>query len=537
MSGALVFGQNLSERVYISTDRDVYVAGDDMFCSAFCFDLGTGSMSAYSSVAYLEISSAEGPVQTARLALQKGRGAGVVSLQNNIPTGNYRLVAYTAQCFNEVGYDFESCSKLISIINPFTTDRASSGVEIVNGDVSPDTTEPRSQGGVRAELGDAVTLTNTSGKTISVSVSLAHDDGIPSPGRTDIASFRSGVRPGTAFAKVRELDYAGEVIRARVRGLENENISKVAGKSAFLSVPGTGSSVYGSVIGEDGVAVFRTENIYGNVDAVLEVDAPELDCHMEIEQPFAGVKATGLAPLKLSDSFEDRILQRSVAMQVLKAAHADSLYDYLPVPVSLMFKDAPVEYVLDDYTRFPLMEELFIEFISQVRAGKDARGRTLNVYLEDTHRPGSSSVLSSLIMLDGVPVPDHNKIFDYDPLLVEKIQVYPNTYSLGSWNFAGIVNFVTYKKNLPSYTFPENARVVSYQGVSFPVASYLPAKVEDVPDLRQTIFWHPMIELAPGESVSLDYVRPSYSGTFRLTVEGVDSEGGAVRAETRSELR
>ena len=29
---------HLSERVYVSTDRDVYVAGDEMFLSAFCLD-------------------------------------------------------------------------------------------------------------------------------------------------------------------------------------------------------------------------------------------------------------------------------------------------------------------------------------------------------------------------------------------------------------------------------------------------------------------------------------------------------------------
>ena len=89
--------EHLSERVYVSTDSDVYVAGDDMFVSAFCLDMATGAMSGGSAVAYLEVISPEGPVQTGKIALRKGRGGGVVSLPNTIPTGNYKLVAYTGR--------------------------------------------------------------------------------------------------------------------------------------------------------------------------------------------------------------------------------------------------------------------------------------------------------------------------------------------------------------------------------------------------------------------------------------------------------
>ncbi|MBQ9877404.1 MAG: hypothetical protein IJM29_01865, partial [Bacteroidales bacterium] len=47
----------------------------------------------------------------------------------------------------------------------------------------------------------------------------------------------------------------------------------------------------------------------------------------------------------------------------------------------------------------------------------------------------------------------------------------------------------------------------------------------NVPDLRQTILWHPLIELAPGESRVLEYVLPSYQGRFKVVVEGFDLSG------------
>ena len=43
--------ERLSERVYVSTDRDVYVAGDELFFSAFCLDMTDGGFSSASNTA------------------------------------------------------------------------------------------------------------------------------------------------------------------------------------------------------------------------------------------------------------------------------------------------------------------------------------------------------------------------------------------------------------------------------------------------------------------------------------------------------
>ena len=89
--------QRQAERTYISTDKDVYVAGERIWCSAFCVDPATGQLSSVSGVAYLELHSAAGMAASARIALLGGRGAGSVDLPAALPTGNYRLIAYTAQ--------------------------------------------------------------------------------------------------------------------------------------------------------------------------------------------------------------------------------------------------------------------------------------------------------------------------------------------------------------------------------------------------------------------------------------------------------
>lgn len=515
--------QNLSERVYVSTDRNVYIAGEDMFCSAFCFNLRDHELSDLSNIAYLELISQSGPVQTAKIALKDGRGGGLMNIANTIPTGNYRLVAYTSQCFNEIGYDYEEGSKLISIYNPFTTERGESGVDVVESSSTESAAIPAS-GKLSIGVDDKVRLTNNGTEAVTLSVALTHDDGFVSPDSENIASFASSVKEGSQFKENNVISFEGEIVRAKLVGEDQNEVGAYEGQKAFLSIPGRKSEVYSAILDQDCNASFYTNNIYGNAEIVLEVPESDNKVHLEIESPFASVKASGLKPLTLSRDMESRILERSVAMQIGKAAQLDTLYDVLPISEDNLLDGEPVVYILDDYTRFPLMEELFIEFISEIKVKKNKGNREIVLFLTDNYAPSTFSVFSPLLLLDGVPVFDHEKIITYDPLLVKSITIYPRVYKFGGWFYGGVVCFETYKNNLPSYTFPESARIVSYQGTSYPVVSYLPSTDKNVPDMRQTLLWHPEVRLEPGESMELDYILPSYDGRFKLVVEGVDEK-------------
>ena len=531
---------HLSERVYVSTDRDVYVSGDELFLSAFCIDMATGRLSGYSRTAYIEIASASGPVQTAKLALENGRGGGVIHLLNTIPTGNYQLVAYTAQCFNEDGYDFGENARTLSIINPFTTDRSESGVEILSEEdyESLQAPERPSAGSLRVSAsGGRLTVTNASDKPVSASVSVFHDDGIVSPSGATPATFLAGATRGGSFTGRRVTDYEGEVIRARVQDATEEEMELLKGSTVFFSVPGRYSDFYSAPIGDDGVAMFYTRNVYGDKEAVLELGTGYGSSHLEIISPFAGVHSSGLGKLPLSEGLRDRILARSLSMQVRRASRSDTLYARLDTPRDMLFGADSVEYKLDDYTRFPLMEELFIEFISEIRTKRTGKLRSVTVNVSDTYKPAGDAQFPALVLLDGVPVPEHERIYEYDPLLVERIVIYPHSSNIGFRTYSGIVNFVTYKHDLPSYRFGDNTRVVDFHGESFPVVSYMPDTVSGVADLRQTVFWHPLVELAPGESRVLDYILPSYEGRFEAVVEGFDADGAPQYVRTLLDTR
>jgi len=123
---------------------------------------------------------------------------------------------------------------------------------------------------------------------------------------------------------------------------------------------------------------------------------------------------------------------------------------------------------------------------------------------------------------------DHGKILSYDPLLVERIDIWSDTYFMGIRAFSGIVNFVTYKGNLPSMQFEDNVRIVDFQGCGFPQAYTGEGAGARYPDFRQTLYWHPLLSLAPGETLTVDCKMPEYEGAFEAVAEGFTDAGDPV---------
>jgi hypothetical protein len=523
--------ERIRERVYLSTDRDVYVAGDRVWMSAYCIDAATGLLSGFSRIAYVEVHSQEGTVQTAKVALDGGRGAACLTLPNTLPTGNYCLLAYTVLGSSEVDADLAAGARTISVFNTFTTERAD--VKVV--ETAPEAPARPVCGTLSLEPagGLAVKVTNNGQSPVRFNLSVRHADGIPSPDGAGIKDFTSALAalPSAKGFNLYASEYEGEIIRARVTGTDSEGMKAVAGKSAFISSPGDGSNVYTGTIGLDGTATFYTANIYGEQDMFLEIEGADRSniCHLEIQRPFLDIPAGEIPQLDLCSSYASALELRSLGMQLERNFDSDTLYTPLPRIEGMVFdRKRCKEYILDDYTRFPVMEELFTEFIQEIRIRKVDNSRQLQVRATDALGNTYFPQGTALILLDGVPVLDHEKILSYDPLLVRRVDIFQDAYFLGVRSFRGVVNFVTYKGTLPSMQFEDNVRIVTFQGCSVPEAFTCEGVGKGYPDYRQTIWWHPLLELAPGESMTIKCKAPDYSGAFEVFAEGLSDDGAPL---------
>ncbi len=89
------------EELFLHTDRNRYISGEEIFFKAYVKELSTGYPSELSKTFYvLLVDSANNIVDTARFALSGGFGAGSMELPQNMKQGVYRLVAYPSYLQN-----------------------------------------------------------------------------------------------------------------------------------------------------------------------------------------------------------------------------------------------------------------------------------------------------------------------------------------------------------------------------------------------------------------------------------------------------
>ncbi|MGE5406104.1 MAG: hypothetical protein ACM3NR_00220 [Methanosarcina sp.] len=84
------------EEIYMHTDREQYIAGEDFWFKVYSINRATGARSNLSSIAYIEILNAESrPIVRKRILLTDGSGPGHIVLPDSLRTGTYILRAYT----------------------------------------------------------------------------------------------------------------------------------------------------------------------------------------------------------------------------------------------------------------------------------------------------------------------------------------------------------------------------------------------------------------------------------------------------------
>ena len=519
----------LVERTYVCTDRHSYVAGEDVFCSVFCFDGGSGSLSDFSSVAYVELISPEGSAVRVKMALQDGRGAGRLRLPSTLPTGNYRLIAYTALNRNEEDMDYFRGSRVISVYNTLSASRQ--GSVVPDGDAATAAVEGTGRpygaaapaGLVMEQRGDSLFLRNSGTECLDFCLSLSISDALPDPegpGLADFLEARSGDRATLRTdAELSIPEYEGEIVSIRVPAM-------YSGVTAVLSGPGLRNDIYSSTVDSTGLVSFYTGNIYGDRDLVFELNSRDVndDFSLEVLSPFASpeLDRDGVPELHLNGSVAEDLKRRSVAMQISRHFGIDEYMDSLQLRPDLLFKGGTMTvYEMDDYTRFPTMRETIVEYVREVHIRRQDGEPVLKIVPGKSFESYSSMLGgNALVLVDGVPVSEHGRVLDLNPALLRRICIYPYDVSTGSCIYSGVVNFISFRGDMAGLQFPGRVRILDFHGVTFPVTVGAAEEDSLSPDYRYTRIWQPLLHLEAGEELALPLGKCG-AEELRLELEGV----------------
>ncbi len=311
---------------------------------------------------------------------------------------------------------------------------------------------------------------------------------------------------------------------------------KAKNVSCFLSSPSKAINTYVSKSNNNGEIFFEPNDFFGERKIILQPKY-QLDSSYKIilDNPF--IKASSilsLAPLKLAEMTKSSLTSRSVAMQVQDIYYPTN-FPKLRDDSASFFGRSDETYHLDDYTRFPVMEEVMREYVRGVEVRKRKDGFHFLV-LDNLNQ--SIFNQDPLVLIDGVPVFSTNKIMEFDPLKVEKLEVVSRKFYIGSWMCSGIVNYSTYGNDLGGFELDPSALVLNYEGLQSTLEFYNPhyntneSKQSRLPDLRSLLYWNPTITTDDKGIATNQFYTSDLNGKFQVIVEGMDKNGRTVNLKT-----
>ena len=533
------------ERIYVSTDRPVYLAGDAVWCSLSILDQN-GRFSNESAVSYLELISDDGTVCTAKIGLLEGRGAGSFRIPVTTPTGTYRLIAYTAVNAAEEGTPWMAGSRILTIFNSTSAARVSNGVELLGEDayeaLTPETAAP--EGTVELSLrtrlpknAPGVLMLHNAGSAASVSISVFHEDGLRSASRENSPErFLTSIPESVRLTRDVSVENDGEIVSARIRGTVLQDQDDVS--FATLSSAGSPTDVYiGRTEGNDRIR-FYTSNIYGNREIVCEVTQMDRkEGYIDFENPFIHPEAGPLPKLRLSPAQRTDLMARKAALRSEKTLRIDTLTTFMTHREDLLLSAVTSHrYHLDDYTRFPSVKEIIVEIIPELTLRTVGGKPMLYLTYSDALNKRYDRTNNILVMMDGVVISDLRILLNFDAMLIDDIDIYDQAVIIGKTPVNGIVNFITKKNYVTALNFPSQVRVVDFQGVAYPVAYNGAVPQGEGQDLRQLLYWHPVLKLDEGSDYRLEIHTPGYAGRFKAVAEGFTEDGKPVYQEVSFEV-
>ena len=195
----------------------------------------------------------------------------------------------------------------------------------------------------------------------------------------------------------------------------------------------------------DGIVTFILPVYYGQASLVImPFDKKGQKPIVEVVEQQTKRNAISFPCLKLEESMREDIEVRIFNSRVKSRFYGDASRAYaIPERDTSDFYGKPDErYILDEYVRFPNMEEVIAEIIPPVRVKKEAGVQQLQVL----NLPNKSFFDSEpLILVDGVPHRNSKEILESDPLLIRTIDVVTRKYYIGEMEFSGILHFKTYR--------------------------------------------------------------------------------------------
>lgn len=345
------------------------------------------------------------------------------------------------------------------------------------------------------------------------------------------------------FGFIPEID--GHIIHGRI--VDTRTQAPANNILAYLSLPGKKLHLYGARSNSSGLVNFHTRDIYGPSELVAQTDTQQDSTYkIEFLSPFSKEYSGSKSyELTLKEELRNQLFSQSLSSQVQNVYSSSKLRTFYPALIdsSAFYLKPDKTYLLDNFVRFNTMEEVLREYVAEVPVTRQKDDFSVWVTVRP-HLVNIPKSVKPLIILDGVPIFDSgNKIIKYDPKKVRSLDVVAQKYFLGALNFEGILNFTTYKGNLPDFQLDSRATITDYEGLQLKREFYSPVyetagQAESrLPDFRNVLYWSPDIKINSDGKKIISFYTSDQENNYTIMLQGINSMGKAGSASVTIQVK
>ncbi len=554
---------SLPEKIFLQTDREVYIAGESLFYKIDLAD--TSGLSG--QLVYLVLRNTRNRViEHALVRVRSGKAWGNIYLPDTLSTGRYQVVAYTnvmrnygPECFAAkdifIANRFDKDLKGVGRYTGGKTDRAPGDILPAEKNIPERTvrelmvTTGKKQYGNREKITLRINYLPADNDTlVSVSVSVAE-----APSRLPVETGRAEEKGRNdrydAGGDDRRKDtghepylpeYDGFILRGKVMGDDGKAAPDVY---VMLSVPDSLVNMDYAVTDSTGMFRFLLNDFYFGKKIILTPGelSPTGRYKIVIEDKFEIPQPCPPVPFSFPPGIREYLFrcQDIVGIQKIYGQNfvlAGKKRDEKKGVRSLVYSRPSLTVLPEDYTFLKDLPEISKEIIPFLRIRKKNERyeiRVLNVPKQIFFKENAA------MFLDGVPVDDFRQLLPLNSGQVKRIEVVGKQWFYGDIRFPGILAVFTRNQAIGSYHFSPGVRVVEMENLAGPSAMIQPrydasyTENASFPDLRQVLCWIPDLVLSKGGKKEISFFSSDLSGSYIVKVTGVTQKGNSIVTTTR----
>lgn len=534
------------EQVYLKANTSLAFVGEYVYYSIYNLKAKTGLLSGVSKVAYLKLVNEDGEVVlNHKIKLIGGMGDSNFFIPSSIPSGNYKLVAYTQWMLNNGASYFYSQD--LTIINPYTSNQAVFRSEITDsltyntlknetpmyGNVPLQLKLDKKEFGLR-ELVQLELLSLRSGEGYgNYVISVRKVDELNAPDNRNVLDYQKTYPAEKEVNNLILPELRGELITGSLIHRDTQdNLNNVP---LAVSFPGEDYLFDIVTTKEDGHFFLNVNKDYNADNMYVQslANSPEnheIVLNKEVELDFSSLK---FHSFKLNREMDEVIKTRSVHNQIENAYYSSKPDTILLANRNKSFYGPEVmEYILDEYTRFSTVKETFVEVVEHVWLQNNEEGRS-----EFHVRPEAPYVESGklpLVIVDGILVLDHELVLGLSASRINTISISRKNHFYGTKTFQGVVDIKTFKgdyfqsyytSNLFSQELFKPNESKNYYRQSY--RDTLQQKYDRLPDFRYQLLWLPKYEMKL-KTQNIEFFTSDIKGDFEVILEGFTQTGKPV---------